>query len=67
MGDRAIELTPRESEMVGLMVQGHSSRRIAEMMGLSKHTISTYQKRVFQKRSVHSRAELTAQVLGVSR
>jgi len=57
-------LTPRERDVVGRLVAGHSTREIATNTGLTVATVNTYLKRIFAKLGVHSRVELLARVTG---
>lgn len=57
-------LTPRERDVVGRLVAGHSTREIAQSTGLTVATVNTYLKRIFAKLGVHSRVELLARVTG---
>jgi DNA-binding CsgD family transcriptional regulator len=59
-------LTPRERDIVGRLVAGHSTRHIAHGTGLTVGTVNTYLKRIFAKLGVHSRVELLARVTGTS-
>jgi len=58
----ATTLSLREREVMLLVVAGHTSRAIAQMLGVSKSSIDTYRARVFQKLGVSDRAELLARV-----
>ncbi len=60
-------LTPREREVVALLVSGAGTREIAEQTGLTVSTINTYLKRIFSKLGVHSRVELVARMAGTDR
>jgi DNA-binding CsgD family transcriptional regulator len=57
-------LTPRERDVVGRLVSGHSTREISQSTGLTVATVNTYLKRIFAKLGVHSRVELLARVTG---
>jgi DNA-binding CsgD family transcriptional regulator len=59
-------LTPRERDVVILLVAGSSTREIAERTGLTVATVNTYLKRIFSKLGVHSRVELVARVAGTA-
>ncbi len=61
--DRA-PLTPRERDVVALLVAGSSTRDIAARTGLTVSTVNTYLKRIFSKLGVHSRVELVARMAG---
>lgn len=53
-------LTPREAEVLHLLLAGCGSEAIALRLGLSRHTVKDYRKRIFRKLSVSSLAELFA-------
>ena len=57
-------LTPRERDVVALLVSGSSTRDIAARTGLTVATVNTYLKRIFSKLGVHSRVELVARMAG---
>jgi DNA-binding CsgD family transcriptional regulator/GAF domain-containing protein len=57
-------LTPRESEVAALVVDGLADREIAERLYLSHHTVSQYVKRIYRKLDVDSRVGLTRVLLG---
>jgi DNA-binding CsgD family transcriptional regulator len=57
-------LTPRESEVAALVVDGLADREIAERLYLSHHTVSQYVKRIYRKLDVDSRVGLTRILLG---
>ena len=57
-------LTPREREVVALLVTGSGTRAIASTTGLTVSTVNTYLKRIFAKLGVHSRVELVARLAG---
>lgn len=61
---RRAPLTPRERDVVGLLVAGSSTRAIASETGLTVSTVNTYLKRIFAKLGVHSRVELVARLAG---
>ena len=57
-------LTPRERDVVQLLVSGASTRDIASRTSLTIATVNTYLKRIFSKLGVHSRVELVARMAG---
>jgi len=57
-------LTPRERDVVSLLVSGASTRDIASRTSLTVATVNTYLKRIFSKLGVHSRVELVARMAG---
>jgi DNA-binding NarL/FixJ family response regulator len=53
-------LTPREVEVLGLLVEGHSNRQIAEELFISAKTASVHVTNLLAKLGVHSRLEAAA-------
>jgi PAS domain S-box-containing protein len=53
-----IALSVRENELVDLMLEGRSSRQIAEALGISYATVRNHTATIYRKIGVHSRAEL---------
>lgn len=51
-------LSAREREIMRLVVQGQTSRQIADALGIGKSTVDTYRARVFRKLGVDNRAAL---------
>jgi len=52
------DLTPREREVLQLVAEGFSSRKIAETLNLSVKTVKTHRLHLMQKLGLHDRAEL---------
>ncbi len=61
---RAHALSPREGELLGLLVTGHDTRELARLMLLSEHTVQHHLKSIFAKTSTHSRRTLVSRTLG---
>ena len=60
-GDRNFaSLTPREAEVLALVVAGQSNRKIAEGLVLSERTVARHIANIYEKAGVHGRAEITA-------
>lgn len=57
---RDYELTPREKEVLALMVQGHSNREIAEALVVSHSTAKFHVSSILSKLGVTSRTEAVA-------
>lgn len=51
-------LTPREKQVVQLLLQGMTLRQVAPELGLTVSTVSTYTKTIYKKLGINSRAEL---------
>jgi DNA-binding CsgD family transcriptional regulator len=51
-------LTPRETEVVGLVLQGHSSESISNILGISAGTVRIHRKNVYAKMRISSQREL---------
>lgn len=52
-------LTPRETEVVKLIAEGHSSREIAELLVLSERTVEHHRSHVLDKLGMRDRVQLT--------
>ena len=50
-------LSPRETEVLTYVAKGFSFNEIADLLGMSAHTVTTHVKRIYQKLAVHSRGE----------
>ncbi len=61
--DEAVPLTPRELEVLALLVAGQSNRKIAESLVLSERTVARHIANIYEKTGVHGRAEITAYAL----
>ena len=51
------ELTPRETEILGLLAEGQSNKTIARNLGISDGTVKLHVKAILRKLDVHSRVE----------
>jgi DNA-binding NarL/FixJ family response regulator len=60
-------ITERELEVLNLLSRGFNYQEIADLLGVSKHTIGTYIKRMYRKLHVNSRSEAVfeAQRIGI--
>lgn len=54
----AYELTPREKEILPLVVRGLDTPTIAQALGVSDNTVRTHKKSLYRKLDVHSKQEL---------
>ncbi|WP_092943038.1 response regulator transcription factor [Roseateles sp. YR242] len=50
-------LTPREIELLKLTAKGLSFDTVAELLGISPHTVVAHVKKIYRKLAVHSRSE----------
>jgi FixJ family two-component response regulator len=62
--DRIGQLTPREREVMQLVVEGHSSMAIGTILNISSRTADHHRARVLEKLSATSVAHLIRLVLG---
>jgi len=53
-------LTHREFEIAGLVAQGFVNKQIADILGISRHTVNSYTRRIFSKLGVNNRAHMVA-------
>ncbi|MEF9876291.1 MAG: helix-turn-helix transcriptional regulator, partial [Gordonibacter sp.] len=51
-------LTPRETEVLGLLARGRSIPYVRDALFISKETAATHAKHIYAKLGVHSRQEL---------
>jgi DNA-binding NarL/FixJ family response regulator len=56
-------LTPQETEVLRLLVDGHLKKTAARTMGISIHTVSFHLKNIYEKLQVHSKSEAVAKAL----
>jgi len=59
-------LTPREREVMDLVVSGRHNRDIAELLSISPRTVEVHKTRVMQKLKVDSIAKLVRMTLGMA-
>jgi DNA-binding NarL/FixJ family response regulator len=53
-----VNLSEREVEVIRLVAQGHTSKEMANNLGLSPRTLETYKARAMSKLNLRSRADL---------
>jgi two-component system response regulator NreC len=56
----SLSLSAREREIMQCLVQGQTSRQIADALGITKSSVDTYRARIFRKLGVEDRASLVA-------
>jgi DNA-binding NarL/FixJ family response regulator len=59
----AYRLTPQETELLRLLVEGHYYKTAAREMGISTNTVSFHLKHIYEKLQVHSKTEAVAKAL----
>jgi DNA-binding NarL/FixJ family response regulator len=56
-------LTPQETELLKLLVEGHHYKTAADALGISTNTVSFHLKNIYTKLQVHSKTEAVAKAL----
>ena len=56
-------LTPHETRVLSLLVEGHNYKTAADELGVSVNTVSFHVRRVYEKLQVHSKSEAVAKAL----
>jgi DNA-binding NarL/FixJ family response regulator len=56
-------LTPQETELLKLLIEGHHKKTAAREMGISTNTVSFHLKNIYSKLQVHSKTEAVAKAL----
>lgn len=57
------QLTPQETQLLKLLIEGHHKKTAAKEMNISFHTVSFHLKNIYEKLQVHSKTEAVAKVL----
>jgi DNA-binding NarL/FixJ family response regulator len=57
------ELTPHETRLLTLLVEGHNYKTAAVEIGVTVHAISFHMRRIYEKLEVHSKSEAVAKAL----
>ena len=56
-------LTPHETRLLKLLVDGHSYKTAAIELGVSAHTVSFHLRNIYEKLQVHSKSEAVSKAL----
>jgi len=56
-------LTPQETELLKMLIEGHHKKTAAREMGISTNTVSFHLKNIYSKLQVHSKTEAVAKAL----
>jgi DNA-binding NarL/FixJ family response regulator len=57
------ELTPHETRLLKMLVDGHNYKTAAKELGVSVNTISFHMRRIYEKLQVHSKSEAVSKAL----
>jgi DNA-binding CsgD family transcriptional regulator len=60
---RECRLTPQETQVLALLVQGHYKKTAADVLGISVNTVSFHLKNIYAKLEVHSKTEAVVKAL----
>ncbi len=63
VASRMAQLTPRERQIMELLVAGQSNKSVAAELGISRRTVETHRARIMDKMQVRSLADLVHRVL----
>ncbi|MFO1144972.1 MAG: response regulator [Amaricoccus sp.] len=64
VGERLARLTPREREVLAMVVEGRLNKQVAADLGVAEKTVKVHRARVMQKLEVRTVADLVRLVLG---
>ena len=62
-GDLGEKLTPRETEVLGLLARGQSNRQIAQTLTISRSTVKVHVERVIRKLEVSDRTQAAVRAI----
>ena len=57
------QLTPQETDLLKLMVEGHHYKTAAHQMGISVNTVSFHLKNIYDKLQVHTQSQAVVKAL----
>lgn len=56
-------LTPHETKLLRMLVEGHNYKSVAVELGVSINTVSFHMRRIYEKLQVHSKSEAVSKAL----
>ena len=56
-------LTPHETRLLALLVEGHNYKTAAEELGVTVHTVSFHLRMIYEKLQVHSKTAAVTKAL----
>jgi len=65
MDPNQIFVTPREKEVIHFLAHGLSSRKIADQMGISFHTVESFRKKLLHKFNAKTTIEMVLKAYNV--
>ena len=57
------QLTPHETKLLRMLVEGHNYKTAAAELGVSVNTISFHMRHIYEKLQVHSKSEAVSKAL----
>jgi DNA-binding NarL/FixJ family response regulator len=57
------DLTPHETRLLKLLVEGHNYTTAADALGVSYNTVKFHMRHIYEKLQVHSKSEAVARAL----
>ena len=56
-------LTDREQQIIGLILQGHSSKSVASTLGITPGTVKVHRKNIYTRLKISTQSQLFSQFL----
>jgi len=57
---KAVRMTPREREVIGLIAEGLSNKEIASQLHIATHTVKSHVRNIMEKLALHTRLQIAA-------
>ena len=61
--DEKFGLSFRETEVIELMAEGHSNKKVASLLSISEHSVRTHVSDIFEKLEVSTRSAAVAEAM----